>query len=281
MSYDREPVRLAKLIAARGLASRREAERWIDEGRIQVNGAVVETPATFVDPQEDHIRVDGQPLPEAPPKVYYILYKPRGYITSRHDPEGRRSVLELAEHLPFRVEAVGRLDFDTEGALILTNDGDLAQRLLRPATAVPRRYRAKVYRTPDEKDIEAIEQGVFLEDGRTTPAKARVLERTDATNAWVEVTVTEGRNRLVRRMFQQLGHPVSKLRRESFGSISIRGMERGDVRQLTAEELRRLRAVAEGQKVGDRKKRGKGFAVAKPKKKRLGLKARKKRNPRS
>ena len=110
------------------------------------------------------------------------------------------SVLEFAEGLPFRVEAVGRLDFDTEGALILTNDGELAHKLTHPSNAVPRRYRAKVYRTPDEADIRAIEQGVYLEDGRTTPAKARVVERTDSTNAWVEVTVTEGRNRLIRRI---------------------------------------------------------------------------------
>ncbi|TNE89516.1 MAG: rRNA pseudouridine synthase [Deltaproteobacteria bacterium] len=279
MSYDREEIRLAKVLAARGLASRREAERMIEEGRIVVNGEVVSSPATFVDPSEDHIRVDGQPLPEVPPNVYYILYKPRGYITSRHDPEGRKSVLELAEELPFRVEPVGRLDFDTEGALILTNDGDLAHKLMHPSTMVPRRYRAKVYRTPNEADIKAIEQGVYLEDGRTTPAKARVVERTDSTNAWVEVTVTEGRNRLIRRMFAQLGHPVAKLRRESFGSITIRGMERGQVRQLTSDEVQRLREVAEGRNPrAAAPKSRKGFAKAKPKKQRLGAKARATRN---
>ncbi|MCO4743221.1 MAG: rRNA pseudouridine synthase [Proteobacteria bacterium] len=279
MAYDRNEIRLAKVMASRGIASRRESERWIEEGRVIVNGAVVRTAATFVDPEHDHIRVDGKPLPSVPPKVYYILFKPRGYITTREDPEGRQSVQEFTEGLPFRVEPIGRLDFDTEGALIFTNDGDLAHRLMQPGIEIPRRYRAKVYRTPNDADIRAIETGVYLEDGRTAPAKARVVEKTDGTNAWVEVTVTEGRNRLVRRMFAQLGHPVAKLRRESFATITVRGMERGELRQLSREEVLRLREVSEGRVPSAHRsnKKRKGFARAKPKKKRIGQKARAKR----
>lgn len=257
-------VRLSKLIAARGVASRREAEALIAEGRVTVNGQVV-TEVIPVDPEEDRIRVDGRPLPAAPPKVYYLLYKPKGYITGREDPQGRRSVLQLVEDLPHRVEPVGRLDFDTEGALLFTNDGDLAHKLTHPTRNVPKRYLAKVYRTPCDRDLEAIRKGVQLEEGRTRPAKARVLEATDNGNAWVEITVTEGRYRLIRRMFTQLGHPVAKLRRESFATISIRGMERGQVRALTPSEVKRLQDLAEGIKPARAgKKKGKGFAKAKP-----------------
>lgn len=241
-------IRLAKLIASRGLASRREAEVWITEGRVSVNGEVIRTVATLVDPEEDRVLVDQRPLPRPPQTVWYLMYKPRGYITGRDDPQGRPSVLDLVEHLPVRVEPVGRLDFDTEGALLLTNDGELAHKLTHPSSQVPKRYMAKVYRTPDAGDIRAIEQGVFLDDGKTAPARARVVDKTDTENCWLEITVTEGRNRLVRRMLAQLGHPVSKLRRESFATLSIRGMERGDVRALTAAEVQRVKEIASGKK---------------------------------
>jgi pseudouridine synthase len=224
-----------------------------------------------VDPDADVIRVDGKGLPRPPEPLYLLLYKPKGCITGRDDPEGRPSVFDVLGDVGAKVEPVGRLDFDTEGALILTNDGDLANALTHPKNRVPKRYLAKVYRTPDERDLKAIEDGVFLEDGRTAPAKARILEQTGKDNAWVEITVTEGRNRLVRRMLGKLGHPVSKLRRESFATISIRGMERGEVRPLTGEEVQRLRDLAAGvrpQKAGQ--KRGEGFAKPKPKKRRHG-----------
>lgn len=258
-------IRLAHLMALRGLTSRRTAEEWIRDGRVAVNGTIVEHPLVLVDPDEDHVRVDGRPLPPAPPKVYYLLYKPKGYITGRDDPEGRRGIHELLEGIPYRLEPVGRLDFDTEGALILTNDGDLAHALMHPSNMVPRRYLAKVYRAPSDADIRAVEQGVYLEDGRTTPGKMRLVEMSDGGNAWVEVTVTEGRNRLIRRMFAQLGHPVSKLRRESFATVSIRGMERGQFRLLTGAEVRRLQEIATGKNPQNTGKKKKGFAIAKPK----------------
>jgi pseudouridine synthase len=257
-------VRVAKLIARRGLASRREAEEWITQGKVTVNGEIA-TVTTFVDPEADDVRAWGKPLPPEPKKVYYLLYKPRGYITTRDDPEGRRSVMELLADLPARVEPVGRLDFDTEGALLVTNDGDLAHALTHPSKTVPKRYIAKVYRTPDEKDLEILRNGVFLEDGRTAPAKARLVDTTDKDNAWLEITVTEGRYRLIRRMLAQIGHPVSKLRRESFATLSIRGLERGQIRPLSGPEVDRLRALSEGRSP-DRPtaQKGKGFAKAKP-----------------
>lgn len=259
-------VRLAKLLAARGIASRREAERLIEEGQVTVNGEAV-SGVVLVDPATDKVRVGGRPIPGEPPKLYLLMYKPKGYLTSRDDPEGRRTVYDLLEDQAHKVEAVGRLDFDTEGALLFTNDGALAHALTHPKNQIPKRYQAKVYRTPDEKDLEALRTGVFLDDGRTAPARVRIAETTDTENAWVEITVTEGRNRLVRRMLGALGHPVSKLRRESFATISIRGMERGDIRALTGEEVRRLQDLASGvrpQRAG--RKRGEGFAKPKPKK---------------
>ncbi len=261
--------RLSKLLAARGVASRREAERLIAQGKVEVNGQVV-LEVVPVDPTEDRITIEGRPLPKQPPMVHYLYYKPRGLVVTRDDPEGRKSIFDELD-LPHRAEPVGRLDIDTEGALLLTNDGDLAYALTHPKHEVPKRYLAKVYRTPDLRDLTAIREGLYLEDGKTAPAKARVTEATDNHNAWVEITVTEGRNRLIRRMFAQLGHPVSKLRRESFATISIRGMERGQIRPLTPSEIKRLQDLAAGKKPASAgKKKGKGFAKAKPKKKRHG-----------
>lgn len=269
-----ERVRLSKLLSERGVASRREAERLVEEGHVTVNGEVA-SGVVLVDPESDHVRIDGRPLPQRPETIVLVMYKPKGCITGREDPQGRPSVFDVLGDVGAKVEPVGRLDFDTEGALLLTNDGDLANALTHPKNRIPKRYLAKVYRVPDERDLEALRTGIFLEDGKTAPAKARVVEDTaeegKAGNAWVEITVTEGRNRLVRRMLGKLGHPVSKLRRESFATISVRTMERGEVRRLSGEEVQRLRDLATGvrpQRAG--KKRGEGFARPKQKKARHG-----------
>ncbi len=238
-------VRLGKLIAQRGVASRRKAEALITEGEVVVNGQVVKEPGTSVDPETDHIRVEGRPLPPEPRKVYYVLYKPRGMATGP-DEKGRPSVVAMLEERGLKLDPVGRMEFNTEGALILTNDGDLSYQLTRPSLQVPKRYLAKVYRTPSEKDLAAIERGVNFNEGRSKPAKARVLEQTDKDNAWVEMTITESGQRVVQRILEQLGHPVSKLRRESFATITIRGMERGQIRELTREEVARLHDIAGG-----------------------------------
>ncbi len=258
--------RLAKVLAARGIASRREAEKMIVDGAVTVNGHVATHPGQPVDPKSDSISVDGKPIPDVPRLSYYLLYKPKGYITTRSDPQGRRSIHELLPELPARVEAVGRLDMNTEGALLLTNDGDLAHRLAHPSSGVPKRYMVKVYRTPTDKTLERISKGVELEDGRTQPCKVRVVKSTETENAWLEITVTEGRNRLVRRIFALVGHPVSKLTRESFATVSIRGMERGDLRALSADEVRRLRDLADGTPAAaaGRKSRPRKAGFAKP-----------------
>jgi len=263
---------LARLIAARGIASRRKAEQLIADGKVTVNGEPANHPAFEVDPERDQIRIDGDLLPPAPPPLYYLLFKPRGCITGRDDPQGRKSVFDLVE-LPHRVEPVGRLDFDTEGALLLTNDGGLAHALTHPSRKVPKRYVVKVWKRPTDRDLDNIRQGrIFLEDGRVPPCLVRVVDDTDTGNTWLEITVTEGRNRLIRRLFEQIGHPVSKLRRETFATISVRGMERGQVRPLTGDEVRRLQDLADGrtpERAGKLRYK-EGFARPKPKKPRHG-----------
>lgn len=263
---------LARLISGRGVASRRKAEDLIAEGKVTVNGEPADHPAQPVDPAHDQVRIDGDLLPTPPPPVYYLLYKPKGCITSRDDPQGRKSVFDHVS-VPHRVEAVGRLDFDTEGALLLTNDGTLAHALTHPSRQVPKRYVVKVWKRPTDRDLQNIRQGrVFLEDGRVPPCKVRVVDDTDSGNTWLEITVTEGRNRLIRRLFAQLGHPVSKLRRETFATISVRGMERGQVRPLTSAEVRRLQDLAAGKQPerAGRMRYKEGYARPKPKKPRHG-----------
>ena len=246
-------MRLAKFIAQRGVASRREAEELIRAGAVTVNGetAALTTP---VDPESDVVEVKGKRLPEAPVRGYYLLNKPRGYITSRRDPQGRKSVLELAAHLPVRVEPVGRLDYDTEGALLLTNDGDLAHLLTHPSSEVPKVYVARVEGTPPAEDLLAIERGIPLEDGVTAPASVRLLSGGENASR-LSITVHEGRNRLIRRMLAYLGHPVLELRRESFAGIELSGLERGQVRELTSAEVERLRALVAGAPRGNAPRR--------------------------
>jgi 23S rRNA pseudouridine2605 synthase len=263
----RPKVRLAKIIALRGLASRRGAEDLVREGRVAVNGVVVSEVATLVDPLTDKVRVDGQGLPPEPKKAYYVCYKPRGVLTSKDEEKNRPSVMIMIENLDIRggIEPVGKLEFNAEGALLLTNDGDLAHKLTHPSAEVPRRYVAKCYRTPGPRALRALEKGVVTSDGNFLPAKARIIDQTDGENAWIEITVMQSGQQLVPRMLAALGHPVSKLRRESFATISIRGLERGAVRPLTAQEITRLRDIADGVKPKKAGKEWRGVGFAKPK----------------
>jgi 23S rRNA pseudouridine2605 synthase len=263
------------LISERGLCSRREADSWVREGRIKVNGSIQSEPGTTVDPEVDHIKIDGRRLPVAPRLRYFMMFKPRGYLVTRSDPEGRRTVQDLMPGIRERLDPVGRLDLQTEGLLLFTNDGELAHRLVRPSGGLPRRYLAKVWRMPTEKTLNRLRNGVQLEEGRSGPSTVRVLEVTQTGNAWLEIIVKEGRNRLVRRMLQAVNHPVSKLRREGFGPLQLGDLERGVARELTHDELKLLRAAADGQGIAsghaDGKPRRKaGWAKPKPKKRRGG-----------
>jgi 23S rRNA pseudouridine2605 synthase len=267
-----ERVRIGKLIASRGVASRRNADELVTGGLVTVNGTMVILPGTLVDPHDD-VRVDGRRLPAPPQAAWYIFYKPRGVLASKDDTSSKASILDYLKTIPFRVEPVGHIDIDGEGAMLLTNDGEALKQLTRASSLVPRRYVVKVWKTPTDRALKAIEEGrVFVEGSAFPPAKVRVLEKTDAENTWVEITITQGRHGDIRRVFDQLGHPISKLRRESFATVSIRGMERGDIRPLTAEELRRVQDIAAGRRPerASVAKRKMGFAVAKPKERRAG-----------
>lgn len=238
---DTAGVRLQKFLAAAGIASRREAERLIEGGRVEVNGRVVTVLGTRVDPAKDRVRVDGRAVRGGSPRVYFLLHKPRGFITTASDPEGRPTVLDLLRGVRERVFPVGRLDWNSEGLLILTNDGDLAWRLTHPANHVPKTYRVKVKGIVGAAALEAVRRGLYLDGRRSLPAEASRVS--SQSNSWLEVTLYEGRRNQIRRIFERLGHPVLKLRRVSIGPISDRGLRPGQFRRLDEEEVRRLRGA--------------------------------------
>lgn len=236
-------MRLSKILAEAGLASRRGSERLITEGRVTVNGQVVTAPGTTADPARDRIHVDGKPLPPPQPKRYLLLHKPRGYVTTRHDPQGRPVVLSLVREARARLFPVGRLDFDAEGLLLLTNDGELANRLLHPRFGVPRVYEVEVAGRISPEELGRFRHGVVLEDGVAKPRDARLLRRM-RTTTWLRLTFTEGRYREVKRFCAALGHRVVRLRRTQFGPLRLGLLAPGAVRPLSSAEVRHLRAIS-------------------------------------
>jgi len=215
------------------------------EGRVRVNKSVVTALGTKADPQTDRIEVDGRLLSFKGPKVYILLNKPKGYICALSDQRQRPVVVELLRRCRHRVFPVGRLDYDSEGALLLTNDGDFSNKLIHPSFSVPKKYLVKVKDVPDEKDLKKLEKGVYLPDGKTLPAKARFIRKTEE-NSWIEITVTEGRNRLIKRMCMAIGHPVSKLKRIEFAGMGLGNLKIGEWRYLTEKEVERVLAEKVG-----------------------------------
>jgi len=252
--------RLQKIIARAGLASRREAERWIEEGRIAVNGTVVTKLGSQADPFKDSIKVDGKRIKPAAGPLYYAFHKPAGIITTLNDPQHRPDLtpflLRLGEKR--RVFPVGRLDYNTTGLLLLTNDGDLALRITHPRYGVSKVYRVKLNTPPRPEDFVRLRQGIRLDDGMAAPAHARIVEKLK-TNAWIEIELHEGRKREVRRMFEALGYFVEKLVRIRVGTIELGRLPMGELRPLTLSEVQSLkRAVgleAEAPKPISRQKR--------------------------
>ncbi|HZD40039.1 MAG TPA: pseudouridine synthase [Terriglobales bacterium] len=234
--------RLQKIVAQAGLASRREAERWILEGRVSVNGAVVRKLGSQADPGKDSIRVDGKRIRRVAASLYFALHKPPGVITSMKDSRGRPDLAKFLSSLGTqnRVFPVGRLDFNSAGLLLLTNDGLLAQRLTHPRFGVKKRYRVKLNACPNEPELMKLRKGIRLEDGMTSPAQVRVVERLKK-NAWLEIEIHEGRNRQVRRMFDALGYFVEKLIRVRFGPVSLGGLAPGEIRPLFTREVEALK----------------------------------------
>jgi pseudouridine synthase len=244
--------RLQKILARAGLASRREAERWIVEGRVTVNGSVIRKLGSQADPAKDSIKVDGKRIKPAAAPLYYALHKPPGVITTLNDPEHRPDLTPYLARLgeKRRLFPVGRLDYNTTGLLLLTNDGDFALRLTHPRFGVKKLYRAKLSACPTNEDLARLRKGISLEDGMSAPARARVIEKL-RKNAWVEIEVQEGRKREVRRIFEALGFFVEKLVRIRVGSVSLGALPPGELRPLSRSEVASLKKAVGLQQDGE------------------------------
>ena len=231
--------RIQKIIAKCGIASRRKAEEMILEGLVRVNGV----PATLgmkADLERDHIKVKGKLIGAVQTRVYLVFSKPVQCLTATHDEEGRPTVMDFLKRIKLQVFPVGRLDFNSEGLLILTNDGELANAVLHPKNKIPKTYRVKVDGFPDNQDIVKLERGIMLDDGITAPAKVRLVKKLKA-NSWMDITIYEGRKRQVRRMFERIGHSVSKLVRTRINGLSLGDLKPGEYRYLTPDEIAKLR----------------------------------------
>jgi pseudouridine synthase len=244
-------VRLQKLLSTAGIASRRAAEAYIVEGRVSVNGVTVTELGTKADPDADDIRVDGRRLKGPSRRRYLLLYKPRGYITSRSDPQRRPTVIDLLAKGGVKeyVYPVGRLDYESEGLLLLTNDGELAAKLTHPSHGVAREYEARVKGVPDRHAVDRLSLGVMIDGRKTSPAEVEIRKVTDSAAGGAQtvlsVTIHEGRNRQVRRMCEAVGHPVIRLRRVRIGPITDPNIRPGEFRDLAPKEIAALKRAAE------------------------------------
>ena len=242
-------VRLQKLIATAGVASRRAAETLMREGRVTVNGTVVATPGSRANPETDDIRVDGRRVSLGGTRRYLLLNKPRGVVTTRDDPQRRRTVMDLLSGVRESVYPVGRLDYDSDGLLLLTNDGDLAARLTHPRHGLERVYEARVRGVPDATALKRLARGVMLDGRRTAPATASLVRAgrgLHGNQAVVRIIITEGRKRQVRHMCEAIGHPVMRLRRVRIGPIQDKALRPGQFRDLTPGEVTALRHAVGG-----------------------------------
>jgi 23S rRNA pseudouridine2605 synthase len=232
-------LRLSVLLARSSVASRRGAEKLIAEGRVTVNGTVADRPSQRVTYGVDHIKVDGKRIRKPAPPVYLMLNKPTGCVTTAHDPHDRPTVFDFIRS-KVMVEPVGRLDFDTEGLLLFTNDGDLAQKLMRPESKVFKTYKAKVHGHLSPNTLKELRQGVALDGITTLPAKVRKINQTPGYT-WIMLTICEGKYRQVKRMMKRVGHPVARLKREIYGPLRLENLKVGKFRYLEPEEIEQLR----------------------------------------
>ncbi len=261
-----ELERLQKIIAHAGFASRREAETMIREGRVTVNGRVVTELGTKADAANDHIKVDGKLITRAETHRYILLYKPKEVMTTVEDPQGRRTVIDLIKGIRERIYPVGRLDFHSEGLILLTNDGDLAFKVSHPQHGSVKTYHVKVRGIPEDRLIDKLQRGITLDGKRTLPCEIARMKTTgkrdDEGNSWFEVKLREGRTQQIRKMFQAVGHPVSKLRRVAIGPLSDPKLTPGMWRELTRTEVKMLATMQEAPKAKTRRLAAK--TVSKP-----------------
>lgn len=235
-------MRLAKYLAEAGVASRRKAEELIMQGRVKINGLVVKEKGCTINPDVDRVEFDGRIISREE-KVYILLNKPAGYISSVFDPQGRPTVMELLKDIKLRIYPVGRLDFDTEGLLLLSNDGDFTNLMIHPRYEINKTYQALVKGKPDKKSLQILQEGIQLEDGITAPARVNILKALQ-DKTLLEIEIHEGRKRQVKRMCLAVGHPVISLKRTTFGSLKLQGVAPGKYRFLTPSEVNRLKQQA-------------------------------------
>jgi pseudouridine synthase len=232
-------IRLQKYLAQCGIASRRKAETLIADGRIVVDGQVVVDMGTKIDPLRQHVLFDGKPVQKEDAKVYILLNKPKGYVTTLSDPQGRPIVTSLIKNISARLFPVGRLDLDTEGALILTNDGEFAQRILHPRFEVTKTYEALVAGFPSDKELQALEKGILLDGKMTAPASLQRVKRTSRSTL-IKTIIHEGRKRQVKNMFRAIDHPVLHLKRIAYGNLQLGNLAMGSYRELTPKDLKKI-----------------------------------------
>jgi len=236
--------RLQKVMSKAGIASRRDAEKIILAGRVAINGTVVTELGTKVDIERDKVTVDGR-LIEGEKKVYIAFYKPKGVVTTLFDPEGRKTVADFVKEIPERIFPVGRLDYNTEGLLLMTNDGILANALMHPRHEIYKIYIAIVNGIPSEEELDLLRAGIKLHDGLTAPALVEIVSTDRITNTTkLRICIHEGRNRQVRRMFETIGHPVKQLKRIQIAFLTLEGLRRGQYRFLSEEEVEDLKRIA-------------------------------------
>jgi 23S rRNA pseudouridine2605 synthase len=264
-----ELERLQKIIAHAGFASRREAETMIREGRVTVNGRVAEL-GSKADPARDHVKVDGKLITRAETHRYILLYKPKEVMTTVEDPQGRKTVIQLVKGVRERIYPIGRLDFHSEGLILLTNDGDLAFKVSHPKHGSVKTYHVKVRGVPEERLVDKLRRGITIDGKRTLPCEIDRMKTTgrrdDEGNSWFEVRLREGRTQQIRKMFQAVGHPVSKLRRVAIGPISDPQLTPGDWRELTPREVKMLATMQEPAKPKAKVRRAPPARAASPKK---------------
>lgn len=234
--------RLQKFLAEAGVASRRTSEELIANGKVKVNGNIITEMGVKIDPAKDEVRVNGKIVKPVEKKVYILLNKPAGYVTTLRDPQRRPKVIDLLKDVKERVYPVGRLDFDTEGLLLLTNDGELTYTLTHPKHEIGKTYLVLVKGVPDREKLKRFQKGLRLADGLTAPAKVKLLKKV-SSGTFLEITIYEGRNRQIRRMCETIGHPVLELKRINMGFLDIKGLETGKYRYLNEEEIKKLKKL--------------------------------------
>jgi len=236
--------RLQKIISRSGVASRRKAENMIVQGRVAVNGQPVTELGARADSAKDVITIDGEAIASPENRVFVILNKPAGCLCTRTDPGNRTTVLDLLKDIAERIYPVGRLDYDTEGLLVLTNDGEFSQKLLHPSSHLARTYRVKVREIPSEKDLDRLRRGILIDRIKTNPAKIKIVDRLQK-NCWLEVTLWEGRNRQIKKMFESIGHRTLRIIRTRFGPLELKDLPTGAYRFMTRKELNAVRTTAQ------------------------------------